>query len=284
MSVNTYKFNREHIKKSDMISGYGAGKERISDQLKKDLKELYFEGVEDFFYQAIDNITPMVSLLKETFMTLWDDNRTDFRWTLPDGFVAQLKPNETVEITVNPFGQLPITMVAKAIVNTTKSTSLGVSIIHSVDGFIARELINRCNYDAKALKRLIIDIDEFILLNPEHTPTSYHDMISHAVMFRLVNDEEALSEYSIEQLRIIRNKCIKSLDYKPFPVKPIHDGFGSHPNHSRRMQEIHAEIKAELTASHLLESILMEISGKPFRKIVGDLKPEEVLLSKYTLC
>ena len=94
--ANTYRFNREHIKQSDMIGGYGAGKELVKNQLKEDLKEMYFEGVEDFFYEAQDNITPMVSVLKETFQTLWDDERTEYTWTLPDGFVAYLRPVETV--------------------------------------------------------------------------------------------------------------------------------------------------------------------------------------------
>ena len=40
--ANTYKFNREHIKQSDMIGGYGAGKELVKNQLKEDLKEMYF--------------------------------------------------------------------------------------------------------------------------------------------------------------------------------------------------------------------------------------------------
>ena len=41
MSKNAvYKFNREHIKKSDMIGGYGAGEELVKKQLKVDLKEM----------------------------------------------------------------------------------------------------------------------------------------------------------------------------------------------------------------------------------------------------
>ena len=47
--MSQYKFNREHIKQSDMIGGYGAGKVLVAKQLREDLKELYFDGVEDFF-------------------------------------------------------------------------------------------------------------------------------------------------------------------------------------------------------------------------------------------
>ena len=47
MSKNTvYRFSREHIKQSDMISGYGAGEELVKKQLKADLKEMYFDGIE----------------------------------------------------------------------------------------------------------------------------------------------------------------------------------------------------------------------------------------------
>ena len=279
---NTYKFNREHIKKSDMIGGYGAGKILVANQLKEDLKELYFDGVEDFFYQAQDNITPMVSVLKETFQTLWDDTRTDFTWTLPNGFKCHLKPVETVEVTVNPFGQFPITMIAKAIAPSSRNTRLGVSVIHSCDGYVADEMVVRCNYNAEALMNTIVIIDEFLMLYPNHKATSYHDIISASVIERLT--EEDLFEYSLDQLYTIRTRCIQSLDYKPFPIKPIHDGFASHPNHDEVKSRIYSEIMAEITDGHLLESIIMELSGKPMARIQGDLTGQMVRQhSKYAI-
>ena len=286
---NPYKFNRDHIKKSDMIGGYGAGRVLVAKQLKEDLKELYFDGVEEYFYQAQDNITPMVSILKETFQTLWDDGRVDYKWTLPDGFVAHLRPEEKVEIEVNPFGGLPISMIARAINPTTRNTTLGVSIIHSVDGFIARELVNRCNYNEEALMTALVDIDDYLLLNSDRQTSGSEEsniiiggFISHAVIERL--DEEMMEKLSIETLWKIRDKIIKTLDYKSFPILPRHDGFASHPNHSRKMQKIHCEIKAELTEAHLLESIIEEITGKKFKRIIGDLKASDVLMSQYTIC
>lgn len=282
MSANVYKFSRDHIKKSDMIGGYGAGKQLVAKQLQSDLKDLYFDGVEDFFYQAQDNITPMVSVLKETFQTLWDDTRTDFTWTLPNGFRCHLKPVETVEVTVNPFGQMPITLIAKAVSPSSRNTRLGVSIIHSVDGYVADEMVVRCNYNPEALMNVIVMIDEFIMLNPEHQATSYHDIISASVIERL--DEDDLFEYSLDQLYTIRARCIQSLDYKPFPIKTIHDGFAAHPNHDEVKSRIYSEIMAELTAGHLLESIIMEISGKPMARLSGDLTEQMVRqCSKYAI-
>ena len=281
--MSQYKFNRDHIKQSDMIGGYGAGKVLVAKQLREDLKELYFDGVEDFFYQAQDNITPMVSILKETFQTLWDDTRTDFTWTLPNGFRCHLKPVETVEITVNPFGQFPISMIAKAVAPSSRNTRLGVSIIHSCDGYVADEMVVRCNYNPDALLRTLVLVDEFLMMNQNHVATGYYDIISASVIERL--DEEDLSDFTLDQLYTIRARCMKSLDYKPFPVKPIHDGFASHPNHDEVKCRIYSEIMAEITDGHLLESIIMQLSGKPMARIQGDLTGQMVReCSKYAVC
>lgn len=286
--ANTYKFNREHIKKSDMIGGYGAGKELVKNQLKEDLKEMYFEGVEDFFYEAQDNITPMVSVLKETFQTLWEDERTEYTWTLPDGFVAYLRPVETVEITVNPFNQLPIKLIAKAIVPSARNTRLGVSIIHSVDGYVARELVSRCKYDIEKCLTVLVRIDEFLALNQEHHDDSRHSVagiISHTAIENLANlDDSEYELYSKSELIEMRQRLIKILEGKSFPVKPIHDGFGCHPNNEKAMNSHYSDILAELTDGHLLESIIMEISGKTMLPLTGDLTGDMVREnSKYAI-
>ena len=286
--ANTYKFNREHIKKSDMIGGYGAGKELVKNQLKEDLKEMYFEGVEDFFYEAQDNITPMVSVLKETFQTLWEDERTEYTWTLPDGFVAYLRPVETVEITVNPFNQLPIKLIAKAIVPSARNTRLGVSIIHSVDGYVARELISRCKYDVEKCLTVLVRIDEFLALNQKHHDDSRHSIagiISHTAIENLANlDDSEYELYSKSELIEMRQRLIKILEGKSFPVKPIHDGFGCHPNNEKAMNSHYSDILAELTDGHLLESIIMEISGKTMLPLTGDLTGDMVREnSKYAI-
>lgn len=281
MAKNTvYKFSREHIKQSDMISGYGAGEELVKKQLKKDLKEMYFDGVEKIFYQAQDNVTPMVSVLKETFQSIWDDTRTEYSWTLPDYFVTDLRPIETVEITVNPFGQMPIKLIAKAIVPSSRNTRLGVSIIHSVDGYVARELVGRCNYDLDKCLSMLVKIDEFLMLNPDHQDSKPHALggiISHTVIESLAKlSDDYLETYSATELRKMRAHLIDVLDNESFPIKPIHDGFGCHPNYDRVMARHYSNIMADIAGGHLLESIIEEITGKKMQRIVGDLTEEMV--------
>lgn len=281
MSKNAvYKFNREHIKKSDMIGGYGAGEELVKKQLEVDLKEMYFDGIEKIFYQAQDNVTPMVSVLKETFQSLWDDTRTQYTWTLPDYFVADLRPIETVELTVNPFGQMPITLVAKAIVPSSRNTRLGVSIIHSIDGYVARELVSRCKYNLDKCLSMLVKIDEFLMLNPDHQDSKQHaigGIISHTVIESLAKlSDDYLEPYSATELRKMRALLIDILNNESFPIKPIHDGFGCHPNNDTVMARHYSNIMADIAGGHLLESIVEEITGKKMQRIVGDLTEEMV--------
>lgn len=141
------KFNRTQIKQSDMIDGYGAGEKKVTEQLKEDLKEHYYDGVVKAFYDATNVVCPIVSTLKSTFQSLWDDGRTEWNWTLPDGFVVSYFTEEARMITVNPFGQGEINIIAHMIMPTSKTTGLGVNIIHSIDAYVARQMTIRCPFE-----------------------------------------------------------------------------------------------------------------------------------------
>jgi DNA-directed RNA polymerase len=141
------KFNRSQIKASDMISGYGAGEKRVTQQLQEDLLHHYYDGVAKIFFDASKVVDPMATKIKETFQSLWDDTRTEWTWTLPDNFKVTYRTQEARQITVNPFGQGEITVIAHMIVPTSKNTGLGVNIIHSVDAYVCRQMVERCPFD-----------------------------------------------------------------------------------------------------------------------------------------
>jgi DNA-directed RNA polymerase len=141
------KFNRNQIKKSDMISGYGSGAKRIKQQLEEDLKEHYFEGVDKIFFEASNAVDPMANNIKEMFKALWNDTKTEWNWTLPDGFKVTYRTQEPRQITINPFGLGEVTLIANMIMPTSKSTGLGVNVIHSVDAYICRQMVVRCPFD-----------------------------------------------------------------------------------------------------------------------------------------
>lgn len=141
------RFNRTQIKQSDMIDGYGAGEKKVTEQLMEDLKDHYFDGVVKAFYDATNVVCPIVSTLKSTFQSLWQDDRTEWTWTLPDNFKVTYFTEEAREITVNPFGQGEISVIAHMILPTSKNTGLGVNIIHSVDAYVCRQMVIRCPFE-----------------------------------------------------------------------------------------------------------------------------------------
>ena len=142
-----FKFDRSQIKKSDMIDGYGAGKERVTKQLQSDLRELFSESSVEAFYTASNTVCPTVTILKSTFQALWDDSRTTWSWTLPDGFVVTYRTTETRVIKLNPFNTGEFDIILTMIMPTSKNTGLGVNIIHSIDSYVARQMIMRCPFE-----------------------------------------------------------------------------------------------------------------------------------------
>jgi hypothetical protein len=145
--ITGLKFTRKQIKQSDMIDGYGAGKKKVTEQLREDLKEFYFDGAVEAFYDATNTVCPIVSTLKSTFQSLWDDTRTEWTWTLPDGYKVTYLTEQARQITVNPFGTGDIDIIAHMVVPTSRNTGLGVNIIHSVDAYVCRQMVMRCDFD-----------------------------------------------------------------------------------------------------------------------------------------
>ena len=140
------EFTRDHIKQSSMIDGYGAGKDLVKNQLKEDMGELYTDDAVEIFYQAQMNVAPSAAMAKQLFQSLWDNTATEISWTMPDGFKCQLKPISTREIEIPLFDMCTLKMVLQLNLPTNRNTPLGVSVIHSVDGYVARQMITRCSH------------------------------------------------------------------------------------------------------------------------------------------
>ena len=204
------KFNRAQIKQSDMISGYGAGREKVTETLKEDLKEYYFDGVADIFYKASDIVDPMASRIKETFQSLWDDTRTHWEWTLPDGFKVQMYTEEARQITVNPFGCGEINVIAHMIMPTSKNTALGVNIIHSVDAYICRQMVVRCPFD-------IITIHDGYRCLPHNAPAMkriYNEILAEITDSTLLEDIiEEITGIRVELKKEFQGKHVMNSEY-----------------------------------------------------------------------
>jgi len=136
-------FTRDDVKYAMMVAGYGGGKDVVIAELVDAMDNDYdVQEVYGIFLEAMDFLSPTSRILKETFDNIWNPSWKEVTWTLPDGFVACYKPVETMTLTLRPFG---INMECLATVNNPIdfSTALYVNIIHSVDAYVARQMIIR---------------------------------------------------------------------------------------------------------------------------------------------
>ena len=134
-------FDRTQIKSAMMIDGYGAGRKLVTETLKESLKDYYSEEAVEAFYEAQAKMSPTVQGLKETFQSIWDEKRERYTWTLPNGFVVDYRPTDSYTVTIKPFGKMEVSVKSTLVMNTTRSTGLGVNIIHSFDGFLCDYVI-----------------------------------------------------------------------------------------------------------------------------------------------
>ena len=94
------------------------------------------------FYQVIQQLFPGAYKIMDIVNNLWNTNGSHHRWTLPDGHVAHVPVLGTVKYNT-PYGNIYRT----ELVTSPNYRSLLPNVIHSIDGYIAREMIRRCDFE-----------------------------------------------------------------------------------------------------------------------------------------
>ena len=100
---------------------------------------------EEVFHATLKGIFAGAENYRDVIKSCWDKTALEHSWTLPDGHRAVCK----VTKTVNTLFYLPddLTMVYRHTINTpsTKYTPLVANVTHSIDGYIAREMVRRAH-------------------------------------------------------------------------------------------------------------------------------------------
>ncbi len=110
---------------------------------------------EQAFYKAIKNKLPGAEMLRDLFLSLHRGDVIEYSWTLPDGFKAIIPVLKTIikrlEIDELEHSKVSYAQEVVAPKYLGDDRSLAANIIHSVDAFIAREMIRRCQFDMAAI-------------------------------------------------------------------------------------------------------------------------------------
>ena len=103
------------------------------------------ENQEAAFYEVLSESFEGAEAVKDVINDYWDPEALEHTWTLPDGHVARVRVTEMINtrIEVDELDHTTFTYRFEANQTSDISTSLVPNIIHSIDAYIAREMIRR---------------------------------------------------------------------------------------------------------------------------------------------
>lgn len=167
-SLITNKMNvnvpRDRVKYGIMTSYYGSVAKP---------KEIFGEDTPELalFYKTLLEEFPGAEQVKATCQSCWMPDNEYHQWTLPDGHVARIRVGEYVEkkieipeLTTHTGNNATFTHRAKVFQPAEYGISLIANIIHSLDGWLVRELRRRC----KALGFDILAVHDQFWCSPNH--------------------------------------------------------------------------------------------------------------------
>lgn len=257
------EYDTADVKAALMCMFYGSIQEPIN-AFGDDTPELYA------FYQAAGIVAPGAYQLLPLISSLQDPEALAYRCDYPDGFVANYKVknklNSKIEIdTLNPH----ITFTYRCTHNIAMDEIrfLPAWIAHGSDGYVARELVSRCNYDVNQLKEAERLLTKRLNQDIEVMSISYtyiekmwrkHSCISmEGIEFVNLQSMSRLSEeYCKELLSLVQT----TLARPSFEVITIFDEFKALPNYMNEVRQTYIDILAEIADSTLLQANLTDIN------------------------
>jgi hypothetical protein len=243
--------------------------------------EIFGKGTPAYkaFYEVLSTKCKGAYALLRILLNAWDSSKEYNHWVLPDGFNAYIPVMEAIIDRVK-IEELNYTMSVQTWVN--KPIEFGLSLpancVHSVDAYVLRTLVRRCNYNVKQVKKAIGLIKEALLseyVAPEHVveeavmPIHLYIKTGLADIVCINNIEKVVHQLPHDMLRKLLTTLETMLQHEPFEVITVHDSFAALAGNCNRLRYWYKEILAEIAESTLLNHLLTQIIGEDctFKKI-----------------
>ena len=109
-------------------------------------KKLLTEKQLEVFYEVITGLLPGAEQVMHTINECWNYNADHHSWIMPDGHTVHVPIVEsTSNVYTDPqYGEIPLTWVQQT--KSDNYRSLCPNVIHSIDGYIAREMVRKCKF------------------------------------------------------------------------------------------------------------------------------------------
>ena len=290
---NNIHVTRKDAKAALMTSYYGS-KEQPKIIFGEDTQELAA------FYQACMEMAPGAYELLQELLDTWQPYALVHAWKLPDGFDARVKvmQREETRIEVDELDHASFTYEYYVNQGTKKGLSNVANVVHSIDAFILREMVRRCNHHGLNIKAINDWLTGAVLersmgctiyaepLEGEHRyfveqyERSNQPTAAILPWLNSTNVHDLPTSLLHDLIRITNSM----LEYKAFPVVTIHDSFASHANNCNTVRYWYKEILAELADSEILTDIMSQLHQSPgkYEKLSPDLS-KYIRQSQYAL-
>lgn len=285
------KIEREMVKSAIMTSCYGS---------QAVPREIFGEGeLYSKFLETMEEELPYVWEANKVFLEVWNDKVDSYHWILPDNFHANVKVTGKVKEIVNWLNE-PIEITKEVQRPQKEGRSIGANLVHSIDGYIVREIARRSMYEPKKLSKVwSIVLHYYNRKNEAETlfDESNEDTQMLITLWNLYEQTGMLSARIIDYIYptsvyyILKNNgyaaitnLLRTFSTEPFEVIFIHDCFRCLPNHGNQIRRLYIQLLYEISKSNLLEYCLRQITNNPNLTLnkLDDIS-NEILKSEYAL-
>ena len=98
------------------------------------------------FYEVINGLFPGADAVMSAINACWNSQKDHHTWVMPDGHTVYVPVDESTNYMYSDpeFGEVLFTYTNQT--SSDNFRSLCPNVIHSIDGYIAREMVRRCDF------------------------------------------------------------------------------------------------------------------------------------------
>lgn len=245
-------------------------------------------------------MAPGAYTLLQELLDSWQPYALVHSWKLPDGFDARVKvmQKEETRIEVDELDHASFTYEYYVNQGSKKGLANVANVVHSIDAFILREMVRRCNHKGLNLSGIADWLAAEILERELNQAAMQTQQIEEAWYFteqwqRSGMPSAAILPYltstsvqglPLKLLHQLKRMVETMLQYKAFEIVTIHDSFAAHANNVNWVRHWYKEILAELAESDILSDIMGQLHGctGQYTKLSPDLA-DYIRQSNYAL-
>lgn len=245
------QITRKEAKQAIMTGLYG------STKVPKEV----FGDLVDTFYETMHEQAPGAMQLLELLRQAWNPDVDRNTWSLPDGYLAMVPITETVDKKIH-IAQLRYTPVVRVQVVAPKETGLSLiaNCTHSVDAYVLRTLVRRCNYSVRDVNAALRTLKTNMTCATEVSEPEQRYLDTGIVDMTMIDmPRHEIIGYPQEMKDKLIRMLEMCLEHKPFEIITIHDDFKCSPVNANQMRRVYADIIGDLVDSTLIDDLLNQL-------------------------